>query len=164
MSVLLPWQAISCQEGKRSCSPARKSLEIFENLVRARPLARRDDNVDIALSAAIHGVIGDARRVYPKRSQLVAPGHGGALILERTDGLPPVKPRIANRYWRVLGGTTQEAQTTHLHEGTPAVSVFGSKCAATLMTPAALAAGHSKRDCRACNALAASCRAVRFSQ
>jgi hypothetical protein len=63
-------------------------------------------------------MIGDARRVNPERSQLVAPGHGGSPILERTDGLPPVKPRIADRHRRLFGGATQEAKTSHAHEGT----------------------------------------------
>jgi hypothetical protein len=58
-------------------------------------------------------MIGDARRVHPKCSQLVAPGDGGSLILERTDRLPPVKARITNRHQGVFGATAQEAKTTH---------------------------------------------------
>jgi hypothetical protein len=105
----------------KPAAAGEKSLEIFENLVRARPLARWDDNVDIAVSASIQRMIGDARRGYPERSQLVTPGDGGVSILERTDGLPSVEARIANRNRRVFGGTTQEAKTTHPHEGTRAM-------------------------------------------
>jgi hypothetical protein len=78
-------------------------------------------------------MISDARRVYPECSQLVAPGYGGALILERTNRLPPVKPRIANGHWRVFGGTTQEAKTTHPHEGIRARQVCLSRCVTRVM-------------------------------
>jgi hypothetical protein len=92
---------------EQAALPRRQAVIGLENLVRSRPLARRNDNVDITVSATIHGMIGDARRVNPERSQLVAPGHGGSLILERTDGLPPVKPRIADRQRRPFGGTAR---------------------------------------------------------
>jgi hypothetical protein len=72
------------------------------------------------MSATIQRMIGHTRRVHTERAQLVAPGHGCALILKRTNRLPPVKARIANRHRRVFGRTTQEANTTHLQEGTQA--------------------------------------------
>jgi hypothetical protein len=69
-------------------------------------------------------MIGYTGRVHPKRSELVTPRYGGVLILERTDRLPAVKPRIANRHRRVLGATTEEAKTSHWHEATPAAGHF----------------------------------------
>jgi hypothetical protein len=111
-TVALDSLVIPCDVGKRS--------QVLENLVRTRPLASRDDDVDVAVSATIQSMIGDARRVYPERSQLIAPGDGGTLIFKRADGLPPVKPGIANRHRRVFGRTAQETKTTHPHEGTPA--------------------------------------------
>src|SRR5438067_10326088 len=62
-------------------------------------------------------MIRDARRVYSEPPQLIAPGHRGALIVERTDGLPSVKPGIANGHRRIFGHTTQEAKATHPHQG-----------------------------------------------
>jgi hypothetical protein len=82
-----------------------RSVEALENLIRARPLAWRYDEVDIAAPMPIQRMIGGARCVDPERSQLIAPCHGGALILERADGLPPLKARIADRDRRLLGTT-----------------------------------------------------------
>ena len=48
-------------------------------------------------------MIGDARRVNPERSQLVAPRHSGALVLEGADGL-------VDCHRRVPGRTTQPAR------------------------------------------------------
>lgn len=106
---------------------AGKRSKVLEDLVRTRPLRGRNDNVDIAMSAAIKRMISDTRRVHTERSQLVAPGHGCALILKRANRLPPVKPRIPNRHRRFFGGTTQEAKTTHFNEGTQA-SLATSAC------------------------------------
>src|SRR5664280_619643 len=115
-----PETAQFCEDAPPTMRDVGKRSQVLENLVRTRPLARRDDDVDVAVSATIQSMIGDARRVYPERSQLIAPGDGGTLIFKRADGLPPVKPRIANRHRRVFGRTTEEAKTTHPHEGTPA--------------------------------------------
>src|ERR1700683_5157123 len=95
------------------------SVEVLENLVRARPLAGGDDEVDVATSAPIERMVGDAPGIDAERSQLVAPGHGGALILERADGLPAVEARVADRHWRFLGQTPERAWETHPSEGTP---------------------------------------------
>jgi hypothetical protein len=67
------------------------------------------------VSAMVQGMIGDTCPVDSKGSQLVAPGHGHALILERSDRFPCVKPRVGNGHERVLGGSAQEAKTTNAH-------------------------------------------------
>jgi hypothetical protein len=87
----------------------QRSLEVLEDLVRARPLARLDNEVDVAVSVPIQGMISDTRRVDAERPQLVPPGHRGDLIFEGADGLPSVKPRIADGNRRILRGPAQAA-------------------------------------------------------
>src|SRR6266566_6188940 len=65
-------------------------------------------------------MIGNACRVDPERPQLVAPCQSGALVLERADGLPPLKARIVDRHWRILRGTSPQAKETHARERTVA--------------------------------------------
>lgn len=84
----------------------------------------------------IQGMIGDTRRVDSECSQLVASGHGRALILELSDRFPCVKPRVGNGHERVLGGSAQEAKTTHAHRGYLAAS------------PCLFSSTHSTKTCR----------------
>jgi hypothetical protein len=91
--------------------------QVLENLVGARPLPGRDDDVDVAASTTVQGVVGDARRVHPERPQLVTPGHGGRLILKRADRLPAVKARIADRHRWIFGSTSSETKASHRQEG-----------------------------------------------
>src|SRR5271155_519020 len=92
--------------------PAR-SLKVLEDLVRARPLTRLHNEVDVAALVAVQRMIGDARGIDAECSQLVAPRHRCVLILERADGLPSLKPRIADGNRRVLRGTAQRVETSH---------------------------------------------------
>ena len=97
----------------------RLSIEVLENLVRRGALVGRDDKIDVAAPTPIQWMIGNACRVDPERSQLVAPRHRSALIVEGADGLPPLKPRIVDRHRRVFGRTTKSSREPHWHEPTP---------------------------------------------
>src|SRR2546430_2963455 len=101
--------------------PLPRRSQVLDDLVRARPLVRRNDEVDIATAAAIQRMIGDARRVYAELQQLIAPRHRGGLILERADRLPSVKPRIADGHRRIFGDPTEEAKATHPDQGNRAL-------------------------------------------
>jgi hypothetical protein len=104
----------------RSRKPGlRLSIEVLENLVRTGPLVGRDDKLDGAAPTPIQWMIGNACRVDPERSQLVAPRHCGALIGEGADGLPPLKARIVDRHQRVFGRTAKSLWESHRHEATP---------------------------------------------
>jgi len=76
-------------------------------------LVGRNDDVDVSVSALIEGVIGDACCVDTKRPQLVPPGYGRVLILERTDGLPPFKPWVPDRNCWVFHATAGQAKASH---------------------------------------------------
>jgi hypothetical protein len=97
----------------------RASIEVLENLIRTGPLVGRYDEVDVAAPTPIQLMIGNTRRVDPERSQLVAPRHRGALIVEGADGLPRLKARIVDRHRRVLGRTSKSLRESHRHEPTP---------------------------------------------
>jgi hypothetical protein len=58
-------------------------------------------------------MIGNACRVDPERSQLVAPRHRGELIVEGADGLPPLKARVVDRHRRVFGCTAKSSRESH---------------------------------------------------
>jgi hypothetical protein len=100
-------------------SPRQRSVEVLENLVRARPLAGSNDEVDVATPMPIQQVISDTLRVDPDCAQLVEPRHRCAVILEGADRLPTIKARVVDRDRRLLGQTAEQAKSMHRDERTP---------------------------------------------
>ena len=92
----------------------RASVEVFDDLVGSRPLLRRNDQVDIAPPEPIERAIRDATRIQTHRSELIAPRQRRLLVLERSDRLPAVEARIADRHGRFLGDAAlHEARERH---------------------------------------------------
>lgn len=94
-------------------APIPSTSQILDDLVRLRPLVRRYDEVDVAPAEAIRWLVGDAARVKPHVSQLIAPGRSGLLIFESTDRLPVLEARIANRHRVLLGRALQKPGQRH---------------------------------------------------
>jgi hypothetical protein len=59
----------------------------------------------------VKGMIRHTSCVHAQRPQLVAPGDGRKLILERRDRLPSIEPRVADRYRRFFASASQEERT-----------------------------------------------------
>ena len=92
----------------------RASVEVFDDLVGSRPLLRRDDQVDIAPPEPVERAIRDATRIQTHRSELIAPRQRRLLVLERSDRLPALEARIADRHGRFLGDAAlHEARERH---------------------------------------------------
>src|SRR5690349_1364111 len=85
-------------------APSPASVEVLDDLVRARPLLRRDDEVDIAAAEPVERVIGGASCLDAHPAQLVAPRQRGRLLLEGADGLPVLKAGVCYRHRRVPRG------------------------------------------------------------
>ena len=67
------------------------SVEVFDDLVRARPLARRDDEVDVPAPETVERVVGSTCGVETHLPQPVSPGERRRLLLEacrRSPSLP----------------------------------------------------------------------------
>src|ERR1019366_10188658 len=82
----------------------RASVEVLDDLVRARPLRGRDDKVDVATAEPVERVIGCAFRVEAHAAELVAPRQRRRLLLEGGDGLPVRHSRGPDQHHRLPRG------------------------------------------------------------
>jgi len=85
---------------------ASVEVEVFEDLVRPRPILRRNDEVDVAAPEPVERMVGGAPRLKPHVPQLVAPAERGLLILKRADRLPVLKAGISDRDRGLGAGAT----------------------------------------------------------
>src|SRR5437588_11097465 len=76
-------------------------VEVLDDLVGARPLLRRHDEVDLAPTEAIQWPVADATRVERHLPKAIPPGHGGRLLLEGAHGLPALQARVAHGHIRL---------------------------------------------------------------
>lgn len=89
-------------------------VEVLDDLVGARPLIRRHDQIDVAVTEAIHRSVGYARGVDVELAETIAPRHRGLLILEGSHGLPAVEARIADGH-RGLTGSARATEAGQWH-------------------------------------------------
>ena len=122
-------------------------VEVLDDLAGPRPLVRRDNEVDVASAEPVERVIGDAAGVEAHMTELIPPGEGSVLLLERAHRLPALEARIADGN-RLFPGTPSEARDMH----TPSVRIRRS--AAGRQRAAAIA--------RAGSTLAARCASGRL--
>src|SRR5579863_3434037 len=78
-----------------------RSVEVLDDLVRARPLTGRNGEPDLAVTVGVERMVGDAGRLDSEVSKLVSPGHGGVAVAELGDRLPVLEARVRDRH-RVL--------------------------------------------------------------
>jgi len=78
----------------------RASVEILDDLVRARPLLLRDHQIDVAAAESVERVIGAASRVEAHASELVAPRERCCLVLKHADCLPVLEPGVTDQHAR----------------------------------------------------------------
>ena len=80
--------------------------QFLEDLVRARPLARSDDEVDVAAAEPVQRVVGHTRSGDVESAQLVTPCERGVAVLEGADRLPSVETRVVDRDLGFSGNAT----------------------------------------------------------